>query len=144
MGDMVMMNMSVGENIRTIRKERGLTQKALAEKTGLSVRSIQDFEYDKIVPKLETLLKLASVLQVSPKKINSAVQWDEYIDTANLAEKVKHLEDNPVQLDVLTAISNEFGEGVASTFENFLFLSPDGKQKASEYIELLMQKYKEK
>lgn len=144
MGDMVMMNMSVGENIRTIRKERGLTQKALAEKTGLSVRSIQDFEYDKIVPKLETLLKLASVLQVSPKKINSAVQWDEYIDTANIAEKVKHLEDNPVQLDVLTAISNEFGEGVASTFENFLFLSPDGKQKASEYIELLMQKYKEK
>ena len=136
--------MSVGENIRTIRKERGLTQKALAEKTGLSVRSIQDFEYDKIVPKLETLLKLASVLQVSPKKINSSVQWDEYIDTANLAEKVKHLEDNPVQLDVLTAISNEFGEDVASTFENFLFLSPDGKQKASEYIELLMQKYKEK
>lgn len=141
---MVVMNMSVGENIRTIRKERGLTQKALAEKTGLSVRSIQDFEYDKIVPKLETLLKLASVLQVSPKKINSSVQWDEYIDTANLAEKVKHLEDNPVQLDVLTAISNEFGEDVASTFENFLFLSPDGKQKASEYIELLMQKYKEK
>lgn len=134
--------MKVGDNLRTIRKEKGLTQAKLAEKTGLSVRSIQDFEYNKIIPKLETLLKIASVCQVSPKQINPELQWDEFIDSDSLSQKVKQLEENPSQLDILTAISNEFGEDVASTIENFLFLNPDGKQKASEYIDLLMQKYK--
>ena len=126
--------MTVGERIRTIRKEKGLTQKQLATETGLSVRSIQDFEYDKIVPKLETLLKISSVLQVSPRKINPSVQWDDYIDTESLSKEVKLWE----------AFEETFGQEASETVHDFLSLNPDGRKKASEYIDLLMPKYEEK
>ena len=129
---MVVINVTVGDNIRTIRKEKGFTQKQLAEQTGLSVRSVQDFEYNKIVPKLETLLKIASVLQVSPRKINPSVQWDDYIDTEELSEESKLWE----------AIIKRYGEEPASTINDFLSLTDEGQQKASEYIDYLMQKYK--
>lgn len=54
--------MTVAENIKTIRKEKGLTQKQLAELIGVSERSIQQFEYGQITPKYETRLKLTKVL----------------------------------------------------------------------------------
>lgn len=46
--------MTVAENIKIIRKEKGLTQKQLAELIGVSERSIQQFEYGQITPKYET------------------------------------------------------------------------------------------
>lgn len=54
--------MTVAENIKTIRKQKGLTQKQLAELIGVSVRGLQDIEYGKTQPKYKTLLKLSEVL----------------------------------------------------------------------------------
>lgn len=146
MGVMVVTYMTVGEKIRAIRKKKKVTQKELAEKSGLSVRSIQDFEYGKIKPKLETLLKIALVLEVSPYEIDESIDmlnlWNTNTDIELLSRKVKQLDDNPSQLDILISIRDEYGDMVASTIENFLFLNTDGQQKASEYIDLLMQKYK--
>lgn len=124
--------MTVAENIKAIRKQKGLTQTKLAELTGLSVRSIQDFEYGKITPKLETLLNLSKHLHVSPKDINPEVKWDDYIDTGSLSKEVS----------VWESITETFGEEPASFFNDFLSLNPEGQQKASEYMEFLMQKHR--
>lgn len=57
--------MDIGTKIKKLRKEKGLTQKELAEKTSLSVASIQGYEQGKYKPKLETVKKLAQVLCTS-------------------------------------------------------------------------------
>lgn len=58
--------MTVGENIRRIRKEKGLTQKQLGERLNMTQSAIGQFENDKTSPKIETIDKIASALGVSP------------------------------------------------------------------------------
>ena len=55
----------VGENTARIRKEKGLTQEALAEKSGLSQQYISGLENGQRNPTIVTLFELASALGVS-------------------------------------------------------------------------------
>jgi len=54
-----------GKNLRKTRKSKGLTQKILAEKVGLTDAYICRLEINNRYPKIETLLKLAAVLEIS-------------------------------------------------------------------------------
>lgn len=56
--------MTIGERIREVRKSRGLTQKELGERLGLSYQSIAQWENDLRKPKSETILKIAGALGV--------------------------------------------------------------------------------
>jgi len=49
---------TVGDNIRHLRKELGLTQKELAKEVGLTQAQISDYERGFRVPSLHTLDKL--------------------------------------------------------------------------------------
>lgn len=55
---------TVGENIQKIRKDMGLTQKELAEKVGVATITIQQYERNVRVPKIETLSKIGAALGV--------------------------------------------------------------------------------
>ena len=55
----------IGENIREIRKLKGITQKELGNKLGISQSAINQFENNKTAPKLQTIEKLAIALEVS-------------------------------------------------------------------------------
>lgn len=57
--------MSVGENIKKIRKEKGLTQRKLGELSGINEVQIRQYELGSANPKIETLEKIASALQVN-------------------------------------------------------------------------------
>lgn len=50
--------MSIADNIKYLRKKNKLTQKKLAELTGLAVITIQNYEAGKYEPKNESLYKL--------------------------------------------------------------------------------------
>ena len=52
------------ERLRSLRKERGLTQIELAEKAGIAVNSVRLYESGKITPKLDSLQKIAGALNV--------------------------------------------------------------------------------
>lgn len=54
--------MTIGENIRKIRKQQGLTQKELAELAGLNEVTIRSYEAGKFKPKLENIKKLSKAL----------------------------------------------------------------------------------
>lgn len=125
--------MTVAENIKTIRKQKGLTQKQLAELIGVSVGAVQQFEYGKIIPKMDTVLLMSTKLNVSPRIINPDLNWDDYIDTESLSNEVQVWDSLP-----------DYNEDDIDIFRSFLSLNTDGKQKASEYIDLLMLKYKDK
>ena len=57
--------MDIGTKIRELRKEKGFSQKQLANASDLSVASIQGYEQGKYNPKKETLTKIAKALDVS-------------------------------------------------------------------------------
>jgi len=58
------LNSEVGARIRGRRKERALTLKQLANRTGLSVSLISQIELGKSAASMSTLHKLATALQV--------------------------------------------------------------------------------
>lgn len=56
--------MTVGEKIRDIRVEKGMTQKELGEALGVSVQTISAYESGRRRPKVETLSRFADALGV--------------------------------------------------------------------------------
>lgn len=52
------------ERLRLLRKERGLTQKQLEERTGIAQRNISSYEAGKLKPSARTLQRLAEGLHV--------------------------------------------------------------------------------
>lgn len=69
--------MTVSENIKRIRKERGLTQKRLGELCGIAEPNIRKYENGKQNPKLETVEKIASALGVTPFDLMGFDYWDQ-------------------------------------------------------------------
>lgn len=57
--------MSLGDNLRRLRREKGLTQYQLGEKTGMKVGHISKLEADGADPKLSSLYKLMEGLGCS-------------------------------------------------------------------------------
>ncbi len=60
---------AVGKNIKAERVRRGLRQADLEEKTGISLRYLQDLEYGKVNLTLRTLHAVAMALKVSPEAL---------------------------------------------------------------------------
>lgn len=56
--------MTIGEKIKKYRKERGLTQKRLAELSGLATGTIQQYELEKRQPRVNILQKIADMLDI--------------------------------------------------------------------------------
>ncbi len=83
--------MTVGENIRRIRKEKGLTQKQLGELCGMNEANVRKYELGKANPKIETVNKIASALgeplncflDISVKEVKEAttkaISFKEYL-----------------------------------------------------------------
>jgi transcriptional regulator with XRE-family HTH domain len=56
--------LSVGERLRTLRTERNLSQRALAQLAGISPNSVSLIERDEISPSVATIQNLATALRV--------------------------------------------------------------------------------
>lgn len=60
------MMITVGQRIRTIREQKGLTQKYVAKASGINVALLQKYEYGIRNPKDDQLKKIAEALDVEP------------------------------------------------------------------------------
>lgn len=58
--------MNIGNAIKTVRKEKGITQLSLCMKTGLSQKTMSNIENQKVEPEKETVLKICSALEIPP------------------------------------------------------------------------------
>jgi len=88
----------IGENIRKLRKERGLSQKQLALSIGVDPTQYSRLENGKVVPALKSLLKVAKVLEVGLDQIVfSATDPTEEVQISDksLYEKVKLIDQLP-------------------------------------------------
>lgn len=130
--------MNIGEKIRTIRKQKGIKQKDLASSVGLTVNGLQKIEYGETIPKKSTIHKIARVLDVSDIDLDDNLK--EMVDRWSKQNDVHSLEQEAKLFDQLPP----FTQDDIDAFHQFLLLNPEGKIKASEYIDLLMQKYQRK
>lgn len=130
--------MNVGENIKRIRTERGLTQKQLGDLCGMADSAIRRYELGKANPKMETLYKIATGLGVSiillvkgcenkyplTKEEYETAMWNAIINKANNAT----VTTRTVYVDV------EKEDKIVDLFE---MLNDAGQDKAIEHTEML-------
>lgn len=67
-----MPNKSMGEIISTLRKEKGMTQKELADKLNITDKAVSKWERDISLPDTATIPKLAEILEVSVEELMNA------------------------------------------------------------------------
>lgn len=56
--------MDIGDAVRAIRKERGMTQKKLAERSGLSANALCSIEKNVSFPSKETVKRICEALDI--------------------------------------------------------------------------------
>ena len=61
--------MDIGSRIKHLRKQKGLTQQKLAERTSYSKNHIQKIETAMASPSVEALLDIADVLEIPVSKL---------------------------------------------------------------------------
>ncbi|WP_086476110.1 helix-turn-helix domain-containing protein [Arenibacter amylolyticus] len=67
-----MNNLNLGQRVKDLRIKKEMSQEALAEESGLSLRTIQRIENNETTPRGDTLKKLAIALETSPDDL---VDW---------------------------------------------------------------------
>lgn len=84
---------SIGKRIRTCREENGWSQEAFAEKIGLSIAYTGMIERGEKVPRLETFIRIANVLEVSADFLLADVlQAQLFADTSARAASINCLD----------------------------------------------------
>ncbi len=62
------------KKLKKIRLEKGISQKELSEKTGLTRQTIHNIENGKKYPKLYNIIKIAEVLKISVYELLEEVE----------------------------------------------------------------------
>lgn len=116
-----MMDLSTGQKIKTLRKERRMTQEELGRRVGLQRAAIQKYEINAVenIP-IKTIEKLASLFGVTPTYL---LGWEKNED--NLINKVKTIQ----------AVQKLFGKKSVEMLELFTTLNSDGQQRVIMYVE---------
>ena len=63
---------SIGETIASLRKQKGMTQNELAEKMNVTDKAVSKWERDLSCPDINTISKLADILDVSVEELLKA------------------------------------------------------------------------
>ena len=63
---------SIGETIASLRKQKGMTQNELAEKMNVTDKAVSKWERDLSCPDINTISKLAEILDVSVEELLKA------------------------------------------------------------------------
>lgn len=91
--------MTLGETIRTLRKNAGLSQEALAEKLGVSRQAVSKWENDNGMPETEKLIAMAKLFDTS---LDDLIGEEKSVPTSPAAEDSTQTRVDPtaVTLDV--------------------------------------------
>ena len=101
--------MTVGENIKKIRKEKGLTQKELGKLCGMSEAQIGQYENGLRNPKMETLEKIANALDISYFELFdiSETTKESNIQKITLNVEIKNIDEETKKAEKLIELLKE-------------------------------------
>lgn len=83
--------MNIGNKIRRIRKNRGMTQAQLAEAAGMAINSIRLYESGKRIPSIDVRIELAQKLDCDLQELLTEEEADAFVSQPinQLAEALK-------------------------------------------------------
>lgn len=127
--------MTTGERIRKARKEKNMSQKELAEKIGVSASMIGQYENGLRNPKIETIQRIAYVLDVNTYSLVSSNITQLFTGSAQTSIDFDKLEKK------LGSLITDREYEIMGLFNK---LNESGQQKAIERVEELTEvpKYK--
>lgn len=108
---------SFAEQLKKIRKERDLSQKELADKSGVGVVQISTYENSKVIPNRKNLLRITQALELPNDFFEDSLGYyaketvskDEFVreilDFANLRPSYRH---SRMVLDMIRIISEKY------------------------------------
>lgn len=144
--------MTIGDRIRSARKNAGMTQAQLAEKSGVAAISIHQYEAGKRQPRLEQLIRISSALNVDMLDITGLEsEMSEYrfeLTKAGNGEATSPNEKNLSMRDIYSLLSSDekiefWGRLMkplqAKLNEAFSKLNQDGQQEAVKRVEELTE-----
>ncbi|MCH5191670.1 MAG: DUF2157 domain-containing protein [Oscillospiraceae bacterium] len=103
----------ISKNIKKLRKEKNLTQDALAEKLNVTRQAISNWENDKTRPDIDTLERMAAALEVEPEELLYGAK-----KTAN-GEPDKSKQRNLIKIVLAIVGSISIGIGLVLIFFRF-------------------------
>lgn len=124
--------MNFKDNLKAIRKSKGITQRELADKSDLSFSMVSKLEIgEQDNPTLDTIKKIAAALDV---KVYELMGWDDldrkYNFNGELANDVELIEN----------IEKEYGDHSGELVRYYSMLDDGDKEKALDYVYYLYQK----
>jgi transcriptional regulator with XRE-family HTH domain len=95
----------IGDNIKKIRISRGLTQAQLADRVGVSEKTVSSWEVNRTEPKSALYVPIANVLNCD---IGELVDGNKILPDDSLMLKKFHALDAFGQRSVMLILNNEF------------------------------------
>lgn len=80
----------IGNKLLIFRKKAGLTQAEVAEEAGLSDRTYAEIERGTVNMRIETILRICSVLHITPDMILTEENTSVSIQEQELIERLNH------------------------------------------------------
>lgn len=143
--------MAVKDNLKRIRKEKGLTQRELAEKSKVSFSMVSKLESgEQLNPSLETIQKLATVLGVEPFQLLTNIDFEKISPIVKqIDEEVTRLLNSPIEKAravIHELLLSDYG---TEAFEiNHNAISPDEMDRIEyeilNFIRFQFQQFKDK
>ena len=101
------MEVNIGERLKRVRLERGYTLKDVASKSGYSKALISRIENGNVSPSINSLLKIASALEVKPHDLFLPSRDAEPTVVHKADRKKVKIDGGKVEVDFLTVQSGE-------------------------------------
>lgn len=130
--------MTIGEKIRTLRKEKGFTQKKLGELCNINEVQIRQYELEKANPKVTTLKKIADALDVNYLDLLEVESHTRQSDDDGICV----LSENDFPLQQIADVDDTNKKIIDDCYKK---LNSDGKSEAAKRIQELseLKKYLE-
>lgn len=119
-----------GDKIREVRERKGLTLRAVAEQAGLSESLISQVERNRVSPAIDTLLKLADILDIDLDYLFRDFKRERSVNMVRAAERSR----TSARGVVYERLSHTVSEDTAHEIEAYLItVSPGAKSSSEEY-----------
>lgn len=114
--------MTIGQSIKMARTKAGLTQKQLAEKSGIATITLQQYERDVREPKLVTIAKIAHALDLYASDL--------------IKDRWGDVDGDPSDDSEILACANDAHQCLTKAF---YMLNREGQRKAVERVQELTE-----
>lgn len=135
---------NIGNNIKKLRKVRGLSQQSFADLFNLSRGNISSYEELRAEPKIETVMTIANYFSIPLQSliqenlsVNQILNFSDYFEPATVANSTKKLANIPLLTREVMMNNNDLLKQIAGAPQLQLPIQSKNKFLAIEFSELI-------